>query len=576
MKKKYLSTAAAVLAVCMAFSGCTGGAGSSAATGSTAGTSAAAKSQPASTAGEPATTGAAVTPAGELPIVKEPVTVKLALEKSGQVEDYVDNSFTKYIEEKTGIKLELEIFPGAEANQKMEVLIASGAQLPDAFVGGNFFGSTRELTVFRHAQNGTFIQLDDMLEKYGVNIKDMATKAQNKELLERIKSPDGHVYALPQYHEQTSNEHSLRAYINQVWLDNLKLEMPKTTDDLYNVLKAFKEQDANGNGQNDEIGMMGGGNWHQMAADWMMNSFIYDDGELRWNVKDGKLDVPYNKPEWKEGLTYLNKLCSEGLFDPLTFTQDGPAFKSIATAGDKNSIGVIVTAGMGQLFTTSMTDRKAEYVPLDPAVGPQGVQYAAYYPTQPSPVMAITKDCKNPEVLFRLADFFFDQEAALFSRFGEPGVDWTEPDANGEALGAAYGAECTIKPILIWGGSSQKSHWSNVTPNIQLRKWMDGQQWNGDPTDAEYMIAQSTATLIDKAPEEACNLIVYDIEEAEQIADIQTSLQTYVKESMARFTTGDMSVEKDWDSYVKELDNIGLQTYIEVSQKAYDRMNGKS
>lgn len=263
------------------------------------------------------------------------------------------------------------------------------------------------------------------------------------------------------------------------------------------------------------------------------------------------------------------------VFNLITFTQDGPAFKSVATAGDRNTIGVVCTAGMGQLFTTSMTDRKAEYVPLDPMIGPEGVQYAAYYPTQPSPIFTITRDCKNPEAVFRLADFFFDQEATLFSRFGEPGVDWTEPDPDGVALGQAYGAECTIKAILVWGGSSHKSHWSNVTPNIMLQKWMDGQQWNGDPTDAEYMIAQSTATLIDKAPDEACNLIIYDPEEAEQIADIKTSLETYVKESMARFATGDMSIERDWDSYVKELENIGLQTYIEVSQKAYDRMNGK-
>lgn len=292
-------------------------------------------------------------------------------------------------------------------------------------------------------------------------------------------------------------------------------------------------------------------------------------------MNDGKLDVPYNKEQWREGLRYLNSLCEEGLFDPLTFTQDGPAFKSVATAGDRNTIGVVCTAGMGQLFTTSMTDRKAEYVPLDPMIGPEGVQYAAYYPTQPSPIFTITRDCKNPEAVFRLADFFFDQEATLFSRFGEPGVDWTEPDPDGVALGQAYGAECTIKAILVWGGSSHKSHWSNVTPNIMLQKWMDGQQWNGDPTDAEYMIAQSTATLIDKAPDEACNLIIYDPEEAEQIADIKTSLETYVKESMARFATGDMSIERDWDSYVKELENIGLQTYIEVSPKAYDRMNGK-
>lgn len=46
--------------------------------------------------------------------------------------------------------------------------------------------------------------------------------------------------------------------INKQWLDNLKLEVPATTDELYTVLKAFKEQDANGNGDSkDEIPMMG-------------------------------------------------------------------------------------------------------------------------------------------------------------------------------------------------------------------------------------------------------------------------------------------------------------------------------
>ena len=40
--------------------------------------------------------------------------------------------------------------------------------------------------------------------------------------------------------------------INKKWLDNLGLEEPKNLDELYNVLKAFKEQDANGNGDTDD------------------------------------------------------------------------------------------------------------------------------------------------------------------------------------------------------------------------------------------------------------------------------------------------------------------------------------
>lgn len=573
MSKKMNSLLAVSLVAGMLLSSCGGSTASSSSEGSSGGKTSETKPASSSVA-ESSTDNSKVTPAGQLPIVNEPMEVTLAIKKYGQVEDYIDNSYTKFLEEQTGLTLNLEIYPENEANQKMEVLIASGAKLPDAFSSDSFFGSNKPATVFRHAQNGIFIELDDLIEEYGVNLKEMVGKVSNDKFMEMITSPDGHIYCLPVYNEQTSNQHSLRAYINQVWLDNLNLEMPTTTEELRDVLRAFKTQDPNGNGMPDEIAMMGGGSWHQMADDWLMNAFIYDDGETRWMVNDGKLDVPYNKEEWREGLRYLNELVSEGLFDPLTFTQDGASFKSIATSGDTNCLGVVCTAGMGQLFSASMSDRKSEYAPLDPVKGPEGVQWAAFYPTNPSPGFAITKDCENPEVLFRLADFMMSEEVSVFSRFGEKGVDWVEPEAGDVALGAAWGAEPAIKTILVWGGSSHKSHWNDVAPHILLKKYTDGQVWNGDPTDAEYMIAISTATMLDKTPDEAVTTIIYTEEENEVVADIKTTIETYVNESMARFATGDMDLDKDWDSYLKELDNMGLEKYISISQTAYDRMQG--
>ncbi|WP_256760592.1 extracellular solute-binding protein [Cohnella sp. WQ 127256] len=506
----------------------------------------------------------------------EQITLKLAILKTGQVEDYNLNSYTKYLEEKTGYKLEIETYAKEEANQKLELLIASGTKLPDAFIGNDFFGQqNKEAAVYRHAENGYFIPLDELIEKYGTNLKGMAAKANNKDLLNMMKSPDGKTYALPSYDEQTSNEYSLRAYINKKWLDALKLDMPTTTQELENVLKAFKTGDPNGNKKADEIGVMGGGNWHQYAADYLLNSFIYTDGENRWNITNGKLDVPYNKEEWRDGLKYLNQLKQEGLFDPLSFTQDGNSFKSIATAGDTNSIGVLVTAGMGQLFAPTMSDRKGEYVPLNPLKGPNGASFAARYPINPAPALVITKDSKHPEEMFRLADFMMSEESSVFSRFGQPEVDWIKPPQGSVALGEEWGATPEIKPILIWGGSSHSSHWNNVAPHILLQKYTDGQAWNGDATDAEYMIAMAIPGLLGKEPKEVATLILYDKEQSDAIADIKIALTTYVKESLARFVTGDLNLDKDWDSYLNGLNKIGLEKYIEVSQAAYDRMLGK-
>jgi putative aldouronate transport system substrate-binding protein len=518
----------------------------------------------------------ATTPPGQFPIVTGSYTVNLVVMRYGQVEDYVDNSYTKAVEKATGLKLNIELYPqSSEGAQKLEVLVASGGKLPDAFIGSDIFGSNAQLNVYRHAQNGVFIELDDLIEKHGSNLHSMMSKVNNKNFMNMIRAPNGKIYFLPRYNEQTSNEYSLRAMINKKWLDKLGLAMPTTTEELYNVLKAFKDRDPNGNGKRDEIGVMGGGGWHQLAADFLLNAFIYTDGETRWNIQNGKLDIPYNKDAWRDGLRYLNRLVKEDLFASASFTQDQASFRSIATAGDTNTIGVLVTAGMGQLYAASMSERKGEYVPLNPLVGPRGVNWAARYPINPTPAATITKDAAEPEILMRMFDFMMSEEMSVFSRFGEPGVDWVEPEPGAVALGAPWGATPEIRPILIWGGASHKSHWGDQAPHILLQKYTDGQAWNGDPTDAEYMISLCVPGLLNREPKEIATLILYNAEEAEQVADIETTLNTYVKESMARFAVGDLSLDRDWDAYLRELDNIGLPKFLELAQKAYDRMMGK-
>ena len=57
------------------------------------------------------------------------------------------------------------------------------------------------------------------------------------------------------------------------------------------------------------------------------------------------------------------------------------------------------------------------------------------------------------------------------------------------------------------------------------------------------------------------------------MADLKTSLSTYVNENITLFATGGRSLA-EWDAYVQELDAIGLQDYITIMQQAYDRMNG--
>ena len=267
----------------------------------------------------------------------EKVTLRVMMSSNPQMpSDLNELDLIKEAEETMNVHVEWIMVPSNGWNDKKSLALATG-DLPDIFDAAL---TTADLT--KYGPEGTFIPMQDLLEKYGVNFK--AHYDEFPDLEKYITAPDGNIYGLARINSGPWMTTTGVGAINQDWLDAVDMDMPTTIDEFYEVLKAFKTQDPNGNGMPDEIAMMGGGSWHQLAHDWLMNAFIYDDGETRWMVNDGKLDVPYNKEEWREGLRYLNELVSEGLFDPLTFTQDGASFKSIATSGDTNCLGVVCTA----------------------------------------------------------------------------------------------------------------------------------------------------------------------------------------------------------------------------------------
>lgn len=214
--------------------------------------------------------GASVTAAGVLPIVKEPVTLSIMVAQHANIEDYINNKMTKYMEEQTGVKINWIIIPSQDATQRVNLMLASQVDMPDVIMVPS--GITNEV-VADMAGQGMFVQLDSMIEKHAFWYKEVREK--DPLIKDLMKLPDGHEYTMPKVVLSEPNAMSRRAWINKNWLDKLGLEVPKTTDELYTVLKAFVEQDPNGNGKNDEIGLMGSTNgWAAYPEEFILNSFI--------------------------------------------------------------------------------------------------------------------------------------------------------------------------------------------------------------------------------------------------------------------------------------------------------------
>ena len=506
---------------------------------------------------------------GMEPIVKEPYTLTIGLPQNTNVEDYDTNHYTQLLEKKSGMDIKFEMLPAKDAKQKLAVMVSGGSALPDIISM-----ALSDSEVYSYGSQGYFIPLNDYYENNSFYFQQIVEENGLDTMLNDIISADGNIYTVPLYNPEYGNEWDHRAWINKTWLKALDLDMPETTEDFYQVLKAFKEKDPNGNNKADEIPYMGHINgWNSQPQDFFMNAFIYYNTSYNYILADnGKIDIAANKDEWKQGLQYLNKLYKEGLISPLTFTQDRPQFQQAIENPDAQIIGSITTGSMSIYQTDSK--RKEDMTALPPLTGPNGVCWSTKRYQGPSSRGYVTKDAKNPEIAFRLLDLMCDKELSINSRFGEKDKDWkfaTDAD-KGTGLYENMDIPATIKVINNHWGQPQNAEWAEDTqPAIRPYQYgIGGMTWDGNEYDSQYMTAQAVPSYIDKAPEEVVLKVPFTTEENDRTSEILTSLKTYIDESTQRFIVGDMPFS-EWDNYVSELDNIGLEEYLKVVQKAYDR-----
>jgi len=508
----------------------------------------------------------AVNPAGQFPITNEKTTVRIMMPSNPVVEDFATNEFTKYLEERTNVHIEWEIIPAKSAAEKLNLILSSGDDLPDVIM--EFGVSNAQQMIY--GNQGVFLPLNDLIEKYGTETKAMFE--QLPIVKESITAPDGNIYALPHVNECFHCTLPRRMWIYQPWLDKLNLQMPTTTEEFYNVLKAFKTQDPNGNGKADEIPLSGSPSGFYSSIDsFIMNAFIYNPGGDRIYLENGKAVVPFDKPEWREGLTYLRKLYQEGLLDPQALTQDGDQLKRLGENPDVAIMGATAAMHMG-VFSEfyGSSNRWLEYKTVPPLKGPSGTQIAPYeaYHLVGGGSYLITKASKNPEAAFRLADLLYNEEVTLRSVIGRPDQEWKKAEPGEIGIN---GKPAKWKQIADWG-KMQNFNWNQAGPSFRPSDLRLGEVANPEKP-LEIVLYEETSKNYEPYKQAAENVLpplFFTNEQASEIADLSKTITDYVNEMIARFVTGDADLDKDWDSYLKNLKNMDLERYLSIYQETYD------
>ena len=526
---------------------------------------------------------------GTLPIIKDPAAFE---EKYGKISALIVNTADRVVPvedlemckvwfEDTGIEFDWQAIPSEGAQEKINLMLASGEELPDVF--WNFGDGKSGNIVVQYADQDIFQPTEGLINDYMPNLKKILDDSEN--YWSEITAPDGHTYGFPYIEEMyglvlTGGP----LLINKTWLDEVGKEVPTTVDEWVDCLKAFRDGgDLNGNGAADEIPMatwfgatdtFGSYNMFYRftgafgCADSYCGGNAYAD-HLR--LIDGKVTFTAQDEAFRKTAEFFNMLYNEGLIWNGSFEADESAsYKSSLIKEDVARIGCFGTWTDQEITNLDVHD---EYVAIPRLQGDAGMTGFEnnYSELQDSSNTAITTTCKFPHVIAKFVDYMVgDPAISIQSNWGAEGYNYVKDD-NGilrtpldeqgryvaqteyTNFGEARVNSTTCRGSMIVLDEYYETVAGYAYDAVQL---LENQKTNGK----EEIMAEN-----DTIPR-----VMMTTDELSRLAQIQTTISDIVDRYINQWVTGGVT-DDNWNAYLGELQSAGVEELVSIYQSAVDR-----
>lgn len=516
-----------------------------------------------------------VNEANVYPITNEQITLSMYITPSDHVIDIHTNEAILWLEEFTNIDLELIVGPHNNDDGKIDLLLASGKELPDVIFTNDGLTS-EQLSIY--GEKGLLLPLNDYIDEYAPNLKKAIE--YNPMILNQITMSDGNIYSFARYNEEQHVLYSQKMWINKTWLDELALEIPVTIEEFYQVLVAFKNSDCNGNGIPDEIPFSGmTDRWRTDLYGFIMQPFVpVSESDDLWMTIDesGAIAASVLEPGFRLGIEFLRQLYIEGLLDENVFILESESIKQLTENETGNRVGAIQAGGLATVVDLSKTGARDDFVALEPLMTIEdGSRRTPYFRSDARNVFSISADCENIEAAVRLGDLLMinpfepggeQLEVGLNVWYGPNG--WKKPEdgslgLNGSLAWYEWDFEFDVPTNVNYANLS--SLFSTVDKKALLARKVTG-------FDHEELLWTATKELYEP---HGVDMIIPELiiptEISRQYNEIKSSLRNHMARNFAAFITGERSLE-EWDDFLGELEAIGINWYVGETQKVYDKM----
>ncbi|GIP34671.1 extracellular solute-binding protein [Paenibacillus sp. J2TS4] len=453
----------------------------------------------------------------------------------------------KELGEKFNVEFDFITGDNATMTEKFRFTMSSG-DYPDIIAG-----QVEDINKF--GQDGAFIKLNDLIEQKAPNIKKYLL--DDKDAYMQTSDGEGDLYAVPM---QSAIRTSWGPMIRTDWLERVGLDMPETIEDWYNVLKAFKEQDANGNGDpNDEIPFSteAHGDYYMGFLDaWGL------DMDRRWTFENDRLIYTPTDPRFKQFLETMHQWYQEGLLDKELMSK-----QKVDLDADllNNKVGATYhwighIAGFNSRPEVQEIDG-FKYQVVPPPVLNKGDKPLTHKQQQKVVMLGwgISSQNEHVDLTMQIFDYIYSEEGQMLWNFGKEG-DTYVLDEQGQPK---YTEKITSSPDGIY--------------KALLR--FGGQAWVGFRQDPRYekemvndpdVFEQMNSYIENDYFRDPFPTLKYPDNDFKRFTELKGQIDTYVEEMTAKFVIGREPLSK-FDAFVQQVEKMGLKEMQEIQDRAYER-----